>query len=471
MRSIGYTVESAVADVIDNSIAADASTVDIFISAYGEFELSVLDNGHGMSRSEAIDAMRLAAVSPTKARGPDDLGRFGLGLKTASLSQCRNLTVISRHAGVTTALRWSLDHVVEVGKWELLELDEYEVSDLLGWSQLDALVTGTLVHWGNLDHVMMTEGSKQTDLDRVGVRVRNHVALVFHLFNSGYRDRRLTFRMNGGNIAPLDPFMSTSPKIQKTDWEPINVNGELVKLKAYTLPYINRLSARERERLLELGALRETQGFYVYRGGRLVIWGTWFRVMPRSEMAKLTRVRVDIPNSLDHLWSLDVKKSTADPPPAVRTRLKELARTMILPGQKVQEFRGRKAQSSTSIDYLWNLHENGTEFRYEINPAHATIESFAQSLSDLQRKQFEVVLDDIQGTFPVVDAHNRMSGDRMPVTEAADEDVLARAVKAWTLIKEHGGVPFELFLKGLATSEPYCLVPNFEHQMKERVDL
>ena len=470
MRSIGYTPESAVADVVDNSIAAGATTVDIFVSSNEDFQMSVLDDGSGMSRAEAILAMRLAVVSPTKTRGPDDLGRFGLGLKTASLSQCRMLTVVSRQAGVTTAMRWSLDHVVESGQWELLELDESEVSGLLGWSEFDGLRTGTLVHWGCLDHIKMTEGSNQTDLDRVGMRVREHVALVFHLFNSGDGARRITFRMNGGKIAPMDPFMSASPKIQRTDWEPISVDGEIVKLRAYTLPYLNRLTVKERERLLALGALRETQGFYVYRGGRLVIWGTWFRVMPKSEIAKLTRVRVDIPNSLDYLWSLDVKKSTADPPPAVRARLKELAKTMIEPGRKVQEFRGRKVQGPLRIDYLWNLRENGTEFRYEINSTHPTIESFTQALTIHQRQQFEVVLGDIQDTFPIVDAHNRMSGDRMPVTKIADDAVLDRAATAWAIVKEHGGVSLEVFLKGLTVSEPYCLVPNFERLMKERVE-
>ena len=161
----------------------------------------------------------------------------------------------------------------------------------------------------------------------------------------------------------------------------------------------------------------------MYRGGRLVIWGTWFRVMPRSEMAKLTRVRVDIPNSLDHLWALDVKKSTADPPPKVRRRLQELAKTMMLPGQKVQEFRGRKVNQPKKIDFMWDVRVNGDEFSYEINPTHPAIEAFANDLSATQRKQFALVLADIQGTFPVIDAHNRMSGDGVPASHPADVEL------------------------------------------------
>lgn len=468
MRSIGYTVESAVADVIDNSIAAGASQVDVLVSADGPFHLAVVDNGRGMTRPEAVDAMRLAAVSPSKARGPEDLGRFGLGLKTASLSQCRTLTLVTKAKGTVTALRWSLDHVMTTGNWALIELESAEITGLLGWHELHAASAGTLVHWGDLDQLAMTEGSEQEDLDRVALRVRDHIALVFHLFIAGDGARRVAFRMNGGAIAPLDPFMSASPKIQRTEWEPIDVEGETVRLMAFTLPYLNRLSAKERDNVLRLGGLRETQGFYVYRGGRLVIWGTWFRVMPRSEMAKLTRVRVDIPNSLDHLWALDVKKSTADPPPKVRNRLRELARTMTLPGERVQRFRGRKVSTSLDIDYLWNVIEESTSFRYEINAAHPTIEAFKQGLSEAQRRQFELVLCDVQATFPVIDAHNRMSGDRVPTLTPSDEDLLKRAESSWELIRQHG-LPVDSFIAGLASADPYCEVPNFAQIMKERL--
>ena len=123
MRSIGYTVESAVADVIDNSVAAGASNVEILFSSAGPFQIAVVDDGDGMSAEDAITAMRLAATSPTTERRPEDLGRFGLGLKTASLSQCRVLTIATKKDGVLTVLRWSLDHVIESGEWSLLELD------------------------------------------------------------------------------------------------------------------------------------------------------------------------------------------------------------------------------------------------------------------------------------------------------------------------------------------------------------
>lgn len=466
MRSIGYTVESAVADIIDNSLAAEASSVDVLFSPAGAFEIAVVDDGVGMSRAEAVDAMRLAATGPSTERSPQDLGRFGLGLKTASLSQCRSLTVVSKRDGEITALRWSLKHVIDSGTWSLLELDRTDVEPLLGWSLLDDHSHGTLVHWGDLDQLAMTEGAEQEALDRVAQRVRQHVALVFHLFISGDGVRRTEFRLNGGVVEPIDPFMRNSKLTQASPWESIEVQGRKVSLMAYTLPYLNRLSAADRGRMLRLGGLRETQGFYVYRGSRLVIWGTWFRVMPRSEMAKLTRVRVDIPNTLDHLWALDVKKAAADPPPQVRKRLGELAKTMMLPSQKVQEFRGRRVQPLDDVEYLWDLHLDGSEFRYEVNIDHPVVRAFAESLTDDQRKHFALVLDDLQNTFPITDAHNRMSGDGIPAGLPEQQELIDRARAGWQLTRDHG-IDIETFITSVSRSDPYCLVPEFSKHLRE----
>ena len=465
MRSVGYSVEAAVADVIDNSIAAHADTVDILVSDAGPFQVAILDNGTGMSRDQAIAAMTLAAISPSAERAPGDLGRFGLGLKTASLSQCRTLTVVTKMAGSISALRWSLDHVIRTGDWSLLELDEVDLPGLLGWSRLDELSHGTLVHWGDLDQLAMTEGDGQDDLDRVAVRVRAHVALVFHLFNGSDGVRNVALTMNGSPIARIDPFMAR--RSNASPWESIEVEGQIVKLVAYTLPYLSRLSTADRERALQLGGLRETQGFYVYRSHRLVIWGNWFRVMPRSEMAKLTRVRVDIPNTLDHLWALDVKKSHAEPPPLVRRRLSELAKKMMEPSQRVQQFRGRKVDQPTGVTHMWQPIVNGDQFRYAINPEHPTIATFSDGLGSALQTEFARVLEDIQSTFPFVDAHNRLSADSVPA-DPDDDDLVQRATSAWILAREHG-LDRDTFIASISRSEPYSSVPDIEARLRKAI--
>ena len=468
MRSVGYSIETAVADIIDNSIAAEAESIDVLISPSGSFEIAIVDDGSGMDRDEAVVAMTLAPSSPSAWRNPNDLGRFGLGLKTASLSQCRTLTLVTKKEGSITAFRWSLDHVSETGKWSLIELGTEDCLSLLGWTQLNELSHGTLVHWSDLDQLTLTEGGHQSDLDHVAARIRDHVALVFHLFNGNEGVRRVGLSMNGSPISPIDPYMSHSKLTNRTDWESIEVEGEVVRLVAYTLPYLSRLSVADRSRALQLGPLRETQGFYVYRAHRLVIWGNWFRVMPRSEMAKLTRVRVDIPNSLDHLWALDVKKSHAEPPPQVRRRLSELARTMMQPSRKVQEFRGRTPHTTTGIDYMWLPRVNGDEFSYEINPDHPTIKAFTSGLSLDEQKKFSVVLEDLQTTFPLVDAHNRLSGDGVPHS-SDDAELVDRAVAGWHMAEQQGW-DLDTFVEMIARSDPYCLVDRFEERLRTAVE-
>lgn len=467
MRSVGYCVETAVADVIDNSIAASANTVDILISDSGPFQMAIFDNGTGMSRHEAITAMTLAPLSPSVERATGDLGRFGLGLKTASLSQCRTLTIVTKDGSSTTALRWSLDHVITTGEWSLIELGQGDLFELLGWEKLADVGSGTLVHWSDLDQLAMTEGDAQTDLDRVAVRVRDHVALVFHLFNGNDGVRNVELRINGAPISRIDPFMSGSRWTTVSPWESIEIEGQTVDLIAYTLPYLSRLSAAQREKALQLGGLRETQGFYVYRGHRLVIWGNWFRVMPRSEMAKLTRVRVDIPNTLDHLWALDVKKSHAEPPPQVRRRLSELAKKMMEPSQRAQQFRGRKVDAHTGITHMWEPIVNGDQFSYVINTEHPTIAAFIEGLTADQQTEFTRVVEDVQSTFPIVDAHNRLSGDSVPA-ESDDDELIQRAAGAWALAREHG-LDSDTFVTSLSHSEPYNAVTDFVTRLRKAI--
>ena len=133
------------------------------------------------------------------------------------------------------------------------------------------------------------------------------------------------------------------------------------------MPYLSKLTAKDRATALISGTLRDTQGFYIYRAYRLVQWGTWFRLMPKGDMSKLARVQVDIPNSLDDLWSLDIKKSAAIPPAEVRQLLRRLAGQIVQPSQRVQRFRGRRASREDRIQRLWLLIEERGSFRYEIN--------------------------------------------------------------------------------------------------------
>ena len=469
MRSVGYTVEAAVADVIDNSIAADAENVDILISAAGPFEMSIVDDGAGMSESVARDAMRLAARSPLDERRPGDLGRFGLGLKTASLSQCRRLTVVTKQSGIVIAYCWNLDHVMQTNSWALLRLEPEEYQSLLGWEILEDGSDGTLVNWRDLDQLQITEGHLQEDLDAASIRVRDHLSLVFHRFLDGLDVPKRVMRMNGLPFESTDPFLAGHKSTLVGPVETIRAGGATVTAQAYTLPYPSRLSRVARESVLKVGQLRDSQGFYVYRAHRLVIWGTWFRVTPRSEMAKLTRVKVDVPNTLDHLWALDIKKSAAEPPPEVRKRLRELAVRMTSPSHKVQRFRGRRTNGDNSVTRMWNLIEDREEFRYEINREHPEIQHLGDQLPSDKKRLLSDVLSLVEVTFPVVDSHNRLSQDRVSAQDRVDEqELLDNALDAWPKFKSMG-FDVDRYVEVICSSEPFNLVASLPTTLRKEL--
>jgi hypothetical protein len=440
MRAVGYSFETAVADIIDNSIAAGANTIHVLSSAQGDPRVSIFDDGYGMDRDAAILAMQLAARSPQAIRSASDLGRFGLGLKTASLSQCRRLTVATKHAGHLTVLRWDLDHVLGTGRWLVLELAERDATPLLGWDLLAEIDDGTLVCWNQLDLLMLTEGPTQADFDAAVARVRDHCALVFHRFVTGDDARKIAMTVNGNEFAALDPFLSRN---KSTDMrtEDLHVAGHAVPVVAYTLPFINKLTAAERQRALAPGSFRDSKGFYIYRARRLVVWGTWFRLNPKTELSKLARVKVDLPNSLDHLWALDIKKSAASPPRELREALKNLAGRFIEPSSQVHRFRGRKVKDLDSLTRAWDVIIDRNSFRYEVNRDHPVIKRFAGLLDSTRLERFEILLELLEQTFPVLDAHNRLGQDAAAATPVDQLDrAVAKAVELRAMfVDSHSG--------------------------------
>lgn len=186
MRDLGYSLEAAVADLVDNSISAHATRVAIVCDLASEHpSLSILDNGDGMTADELILAMRHGAAHPDRPRRADDLGRFGLGLKTASFSQCRRMTVVARKAGVLSGAEWNLDLIDQKDDWVLLVLNDDEAADQPGVSGLGS--KGTVVVWRLLDRLFEDErGDRRDEIvnEKLGMLDR-HLALVFHRFLSG----------------------------------------------------------------------------------------------------------------------------------------------------------------------------------------------------------------------------------------------------------------------------------------------
>lgn len=149
-RSIGYSFEAAVADAIDNSISASATEVHVCFSSKDPQWLCIEDDGWGMTPQELENAMRYGSQSSTEVRRKDDLGRFGLGLKMASLSQCRKVTVLTKRDEVICAACWNLDYIIQQENWSLQFFSGNEIENLPGYQYLRLKKSGTAVIWEDL---------------------------------------------------------------------------------------------------------------------------------------------------------------------------------------------------------------------------------------------------------------------------------------------------------------------------------
>ncbi|MEZ5284688.1 MAG: ATP-binding protein [Vicinamibacterales bacterium] len=242
MRDIGYSLESALADIVDNSITAGASTVRLFAQVNATSpRIAIVDDGQGMTRAELLDAMRPGSRSPLETRESNDLGRFGLGLKTASFSQCRRLTVVSRRDGTVSAARWDLDFVAEVNDW-LLEVPEEPLE--IQWTDRIG-PHGTLVLWEQLDR--LTDSGSPEEVQRHFIRrldeAREHLELVFHRFLTGEkRLRKLAVALNERPLVPFDPFHTA-----QSEAGPIERISQDVSGQAFTLPHHSKVPADDWE--------------------------------------------------------------------------------------------------------------------------------------------------------------------------------------------------------------------------------
>jgi hypothetical protein len=403
MRDLGYSLESAVADLIDNSISADATKIDIFCDLVRhDPTLAIIDNGKGMTAEEVIDAMRHGSRSPMESRAPSDLGRFGLGLKTASFSQCRRLTVATAQNGCISAAEWNLDVVDEKDDWLIFILDAEEISALPFVDQLGN--HGTIVLWRDLDRLFEDEtGMKRDEIVNEKLDVlEKHLSLVFHRFLSGeIRGRkRISIAINGHNVEPFDPFCRKNAATQVLPEELIWIDGSKVRMQPYILPHHSKLSAKEYDYYQNRSDFISNQGAYIYRNGRLMAWGDWFRLIPKGEATKLARVQIDFPNSLDESWTIDIKKSRAKPPYHVRERLRQVI--VRISGRSTTVHRGRGKKLFDELEApVWERYSDQGKVRYSLNRDHPIVQSLTNSVEADGQKKLDLLLDAISSSLPI----------------------------------------------------------------------
>lgn len=421
-RAIGYSLEAAVADIIDNSIAANAKNVDIYFFPIDGAYIAILDNGKGMADEEIDIAMRYGSKTPTEERDKKDLGRFGLGLKTASLSQCRCLTVISKQGDNLEGRQWDIDHVTEVGDWSLNILDEEDIQQIPQFDELIKNESGTLVVWQKLDRLKAGEINFELSLGRKIDRVRDHLSLVYHRYLAGESGiTKLKLSINGEKIKGIDPFL-TEKSVQAMDDETLVIQGNKIFVRPYILPHISKLTSDEIKMLGGKDGLRKQQGFYVYRNKRLLVWGTWFRMMRQGDLSKLARIRVDIPNTLDDLWTLDIKKSSALPPAEVRKNLEIIINQIAERSKRTWTFRGKKEVSDTET-HVWNRMKNKQGgFYYEVNREHPLVQQMIKVNPDIE-VSLNALLQQIEMGLPLNQLYVDLNNDEQITNDNEQSDV------------------------------------------------
>jgi hypothetical protein len=424
LRDIGYSLETALADIIDNSLASGASLVDILADTAGDDpKIAILDNGSGMSPDELMAAMRPGSRNPLEERTGTDLGRFGLGLKTASFSQCRRLTVITARDGVRSAAIWDLDFVAEQNEW-LLQLPD--PSEAQPWcDQLGS--QGTLVIWEALDR--LAPKGERGDLVRALDLAREHLELVFHRYISGERGLvRVRMRLNNRELSAFDPFDQSNTATIVGPTEEFRSGRHIVTIQSFTLPHHKKLAATDWERNAGRAGYLKNQGFYVYRARRLIIHGTWFGLARQTELTKLARVKIDIPTGLDAEWKIDVKKASAQPPFNVRERLRRIIETIGATSKRIYTARGRRLVSDARLP-VWNRHQDKNEISYRLNPEHPLISGFVDILSEEQKAAFDRLTVLIEATIPMESLYADMGSEPENVRNVGiPDDTLRRIV-------------------------------------------
>ena len=442
LRDMGYSLRTALADVIDNSITAGARNIELLADTHDEVPaIGVLDDGSGMTRQELLEAMRPGSRSPLELRSAHDLGRFGLGLKTASFSQCRRVTVLTRKDGAASCASWDLDKVAERDKW-VVEVAGPEDLGRTRWA--DNLVgDGTLVVWEKLDRLVGAGGRvDRRDLIRQLDEAASHLEFVFHRFLAGQGGKRVTMSLNGRELSAFDPFHLNHPATQHHSEEIITLGGRNIRIWPVTLPHHDKVSKADWEKLAGPEGYVSNQGFYLYRNRRLILHGTWFRMARQLELTKLARVGIDISNTLDAEWKIDVRKASAQPPPPVRMRLRRIIARMGVPSRRTYTARGAKLTEESRLP-VWARIQDKNRISYEINEEHPLIAAFHGGLGAEKPDEFERILRLVAAALPVEALHVDVSAnpDMVRSTSIAFEDLETIVSSMWIILRERGLSP------------------------------
>lgn len=331
LRDIGYDFPTAVADLVDNSITAGASRINIFtqFEPNGSYVL-ISDDGAGMTERGLVEALRFGT---RRDYATNELGRFGLGLKTGSFSQCRKLTVLTRTSDKKKTIRvmtLDLNRIARTDRWDITA-NETSPAIERARTQLQES-PGTVVVWEDLDRVLperyAENGWGRRRLRSLAAKTSEHLAMVFHRFIAGDVGGRgeVVICVDGEKLRAWDPFAPDESERAVLPHQVFEIETSRdpseVRFQGFVLPARDRFSSLEEfERLSGPLKWNRQQGLYIYRANRLVQHGGWSNLRGIDEHMKLARASIDFDTDLDEAFQVNVAKMSVELPPAVRQML------------------------------------------------------------------------------------------------------------------------------------------------------
>jgi len=454
-RSFGnYDLSSALADLLDNSIKAKSRNIEIkCIRKDDGPEVRILDDGGGMSLIELHRAMRPASTNPDEKRASDDLGRFGWGMKSASLSQCRLLTVITRRDGVLSGASWDLDNLAN---WKMGVLEPDDIQALANLELLER--DGTEIIWCKCDRLSEFGQVGGKGFNDIVAHAKEQLSLIFHRYLGGEEGlRRLRVCFNGDALKPADPFFRHHEATQPQPKETLTLKGQPVEVQAFILPHYSKITAGEHDRLGAEEGLVRNQGFYVYRQYRLIIYGTWFRLVKHGELSQLVRIAINIPNSLDDIWKITLDKADAQLPSGLKSRLRDIVDELKRKSGKVFQSRGGRIRVEAGRTSVWAKYVRNGEVRYYLNREHPQIAGILDDEDKEKAKAFAAALGIIEDCFPVLSIGEDYSSRPEMMNQSAVDRItfIEKLDAALPSLLLYAGGNMKTLLEILTSTEPW----------------
>lgn len=397
LRSIGYNASTAIADLIDNSLDAKALIINInFAYAESDGMITISDNGMGMNEEMLQRAMNIGSKDPRAKRGANELGRFGMGLKTASFSLGKRLSVLTKKNGAYSERCWDLDHVSECNEWQLFTVIPECVKNKIGTIEDES---GTIVCIDKLDRFMGYDSKrklKETSFYNKVARINRHLEFVFH---SILEKNEVKMFINGNEVVPWDPFMRYHPNTMEGEMQMLRINDNRIKVQYFILPHAAHLTEPEYKKAGGYKGWRDHQGLYIYRENRLLYFGDWMGLFPKDAASQLARVRIDLPNEADSDWQVDIKKSGINLPEDAKRRLEAISSIARKVSRDIFYFRTQPGPRNPAIKGSLNTWEqSGSEDgpQFILNRNHPILSELLKNLDDENAKLLNLYLKFVQ---------------------------------------------------------------------------